>query len=104
MEARKIIVVINILAALLLLVGVSSMPYGYYTFLRLFTTVIAVANIYFAYENKSYIAVLMGVSIAILFNPLIPVYLQKETWVILDLTAAVLLIVNIFLIKSARVT
>jgi hypothetical protein len=40
----------------------------------------------------------MGV-IAILFNPIAPVYLDKGTWVVIDLIVAALFLISIFKIK-----
>lgn len=40
--------------------------------------------------------------IAILFNPIIPVHLTKDIWVIIDLIVAILFLVSIFKIKPKR--
>ena len=61
------------------------MPYGYYTLLRLIVTVGSVAYCVQFLEKKNMNMVYLFGFIAILFNPLIPVYLNKETWLIIDL-------------------
>ena len=100
LDNRKLLTIINILAALLLLIGVLAMPYGYYTFLRLLVTVVAVINIYYSYQNKSYAALIIGIIIALLFNPVIPVYLQKDVWMVLDIFTSLALILNVVLLKK----
>ena len=61
------------------------MPYGYYTLLRLIVTVGSVAYCVQFLEKKNMNMVYLFGFIAILFNPLIPVYLNKDTWLIIDL-------------------
>lgn len=101
MEPKKIIILINICAAILLVISVFNLPYGYYTFLRLFITAVGIINAYYAYINKSYFVLLSGTIIAILFNPLMPIYLQKDAWVVLDVFSAIILFINIFIIRKA---
>ena len=74
-------------------------PYGYYVLLRWVVSISAVFLIWVAYDlKKTFWVVLMGM-VAILFNPLIPIYLDKEIWIVIDLIIAVLFLVSIFKIK-----
>lgn len=75
--------------AALLLLALLSLPYGYYTFLRL---VVCLSAGFIAYWTWSR-GVLWGVAFvafALLFNPLVPVYLDRETWTPIDVSAAAL--------------
>ena len=73
--------------------------YGYYVLLRWVVTISAVFLLSLAYESKkTFWLFLMGI-VAILFNPIIPVHLDKETWIIIDLIAAILFLISIFKIK-----
>jgi len=75
-------------------------PYGYYTLLRWVVTATAIFLVWITYNlKKTFWLVLMGL-VAVLFNPLIPIYLDKETWVIIDFIVAILFLVSIFKIKS----
>ncbi|WP_020604998.1 DUF6804 family protein [Spirosoma spitsbergense] len=66
--------------------AVLSLPYGYFTFLRI---VVCSTAVYAAIRLKdSTIPFLALLMVAILFNPLIPVYLPKLTWRIIDLAVA----------------
>ena len=71
--------------AALLLLALADMPYGYYTFLRLVVTVFAGCLAYNAFKanDKNY-AWLFG-AVALLFNPIIKVPLDRDIWAIIDL-------------------
>lgn len=83
---------VSIVAGVLLILAIPSgfWPYGYYIFLRwaIFATSIAVA--YNFYQPSLTGWLLVFGAIAFLFNPLLPVYLDKLTWVGIDLISAVL--------------
>jgi hypothetical protein len=74
-------------AAFMCLTAVFPLPYGFYTFLRL---AVSVAGVFAALELKSennFLWVLFG-GITLLFNPIFPVYLDKEVWFPIDLIVA----------------
>ena len=76
--------------ALLLVLALLPLPYGYYTFLRLVVTIAAAIAAFLVYQqaslNRSW-AIAFGI-IAVLFNPIFPVYLDREVWAVIDLFAA----------------
>ncbi len=75
-------------------------PYGYYVLLRWVVTISAVFLLSLAYESKkTFWLFLMGM-VVILFNPIIPVHLDKEIWIVIDFVVAVLFLVSIFKIKA----
>lgn len=75
-------------SVILLILAIFPWPYGYYIFLR---WVVAVTGILLAYT-----AHLMGKSgwvvafvlLSLLFNPVIPFHLDRETWQVFDLLGA----------------
>jgi len=79
----------NGLAVAILLAAVFDMPYGYYTLVRLVVTLVALFTAWHAVAlSRSPLWVgVMGL-IAILFNPVVPVFLPRETWFFIDLTVA----------------
>jgi len=79
------------------------MPYGYYMLLRIAATLVFAWAAFIAYE-KSYEWLLWVYAVlAILFNPIIPVYFQKELWVIVDvLAAAMLFLTQRYLVDDDR--
>ena len=83
-----------------LFIGIFPLPIGYYTFLRLVVTAAAAYIAYQTYQKDKQSGWLwiFGL-VALLFNPLIPIYLDKEIWMVIDLAAAVL-----FLFYSRKVS
>jgi hypothetical protein len=81
--------------ALLLVIAVFSLPYGYYQFLRWATCATAVYIAVMAYFwNQKWATWVFG-AIAILFNPIFPIYLTKEIWRIIDIICGVVFISSI---------
>ena len=81
----------------LLLLATARMPYGFYTILRLVVCAFA-AVIAFAEWEENVLGRIMSIafcSIALLFNPLIPIYLKRGTWFYFDIIVAVLIAVHL---------
>lgn len=90
---------IRIFGIILLLIGIAQLPYGYYIFLRLVITAIGIYMIFVCSSANSYgWAWVFGI-VAILFNPLIPIHLEKDVWIFFDIIVAILLIISIFSVK-----
>lgn len=73
--------------------------YGYYVFLRLVVLVSAGISGIGALGAKKYIWAVLFWLVTILFNPFIPIHLDKETWVVLDLLCAALMLLGSFAVK-----
>lgn len=91
----------SVVAILILLLAIPEgiWPYGYYVFLRWVVTGVAIFILWIAYNLKRQGWLWLMITVAILFNPIIPIHLSKEMWVIIDFTIAVLFLVSIFKIK-----
>lgn len=84
--------------ASLLLIGTLDLPYFYYEILR----VVACAAfswlsfLNYAYDDEIFYMILFTISVgfAILFNPLAPIYLDKELWIVLDIVSALFIFSN----------
>ncbi len=88
------------ITGVMLLIAILPLPYGYYILLRWAVCLSAIFSIWvFAGLGKKSWLLLMAI-IALLFNPIVPVYLTKGTWVIIDLVAALLFFISIFKLKS----
>ncbi|WP_131694772.1 DUF6804 family protein [Dyadobacter tibetensis] len=80
----------------LLFLALANLPIGYYTFLRIIVSIGAIVVVVEEWKNGYNFWVISFGIIAVVFNPLIPIYLyKKDSWVIIDAVVAVL-----FLIKS----
>ena len=71
------------------LIALADMPYGYYTFLRLAVPGIAVAIAVIAAKNGAPGWLWALIPIAIIWNPLLPISMDRAAWVSLDVLAAV---------------
>jgi len=87
--SKGTIIAICLVAAAALVVGCFPLPIGYYTFLRIVACAVAVSLLFFPKSNGvTYRHIINGV-VAILFNPIVPVYLHSKTaWVVIDAVAA----------------
>lgn len=66
------------------------LPYGYYVFLRLVITVSACFAALVAFRREERVGAIVVVNglLALLFNPVIPVYLTRELWAPIDMATA----------------
>lgn len=79
-----------IFAVVILLLTFLSWPYAFYTFLRIVVTGIAIYYAYYLFTQKkqdSNFWILVG--IGILFNPIAPIYLDREIWKIVDVVTII---------------
>lgn len=85
-----------LIVSALLFIGVFTLPYGYYTFLRIVVFIACIAIIVQEYQGEVTPALILFGLIGILFNPIIRVSLHDKTlWAIIDFVVAI-----IFLVKS----
>jgi hypothetical protein len=94
----------RIIAIILLFWALDRHSYGYYTLIRFVTCGVTAYGAYFAVEfEKKWWAWALGI-IAVLFNPLVPVHLDRGTWAIIDIGAAILLLVSLFVLKKPAIS
>lgn len=88
-------------SGLLLLLAVPSFwPYGYFTFLRWVICIVSFYVAYGFYKSKLSGWALVFSILALTFNPIVPVYLGKTSWIPIDLIGAVLFFVAAYSIKK----
>jgi hypothetical protein len=80
------------IAISMLLIGAAPLPYGYYTLLRIVATGVFLWAAFVAHEREHTILPWVYGLIAILFNPVIKIYLPKELWAAVDIGAGILLL------------
>ncbi|MFC1771175.1 DUF6804 family protein [Candidatus Margulisiibacteriota bacterium] len=100
----KKIIILKTIAILTLLFALADNPYGYYQLLRWF---ICGLSAYLAYQNYSHnrnVWLWIFVCIAVLFNPIAPIHLNRETWQPIDIFVAILFFISIVfsLVNSYR--
>jgi hypothetical protein len=84
---------IKIVLAVLLLLCLFNMPYGYYTFVRFVVSIAFAIMAYKSYVSKETEWCIVYVAIAILFQPIFKIPLGRVMWNIVDVLVAVLLFV-----------
>lgn len=85
----------------LLFLALANLPIGYYTLLRIMVTIGAVAVVITELEKGIGFWVIAFGSIAILFNPVIPIYLNdKSAWMPIDIIVGVLFLIKTITYKS----
>ncbi len=90
-----------LICAGLLFIGLLNLPIGYYTLLRIVVTIGSVAVVISEFENGLNFWVITFGLIAILFNPLIPVYLNdKSAWMPIDIIGGIIFIIKSFTLKQ----
>jgi len=76
------------LSAVLLVLALGPWPYDYYTILRVVVCATSVwCTIRYYIDSEEGLAVMFGI-LALLFNPISPIYLDRGLWTFFDLGAA----------------
>ena len=92
----------RLLVILLMLGAFADNPYSYYQFLRWATAIFSFYLAYRAYENKRNGWTWTFSIIGILFNPIVPFYMERETWQFFNLAVAVIYLVSLFNFKLKK--
>ena len=76
--------------------------YSYFTTLRWVTCAVSAYLAYMAYNQKlKPWAVTFGI-VAILFNPIVPVHLDRDTWKVIDVATGVFLIISMIFVREDK--
>jgi hypothetical protein len=82
----------RLIAAMVLLVAIAPFPYSYYTLTRFVCCLVAGYGAYLASERTQPPWAWAFGATALLFNPFLPVRLDRSTWALLDVAAALLML------------
>ena len=91
---------VKIVLALLLLICLFDMPYGYYQFVRLAALVGFALLAYLASNDKKNTEVIIFIGLAILFQPFFKIALGRSIWNIVDVAVAIGLLLSIYINKD----
>ncbi len=86
---------IKIILAILMLLCLVDMPYGFYQFVRFISLVGFSVLAYMAYQQQRKIEMIVYIALAILFQPLFKIALGRELWNIVDVVVAIGLLVSL---------
>jgi ABC-type uncharacterized transport system permease subunit len=103
---QKLFIATHLVAIVMLIIAVFNNPYGYYILLRWVLATIFGFNAFYYFKNESLAGFFSFVLGAIIYNPLIPLHLNKEIWTVVNLITAALLAVSLamLVIKKLRVS
>lgn len=91
MEDKNYLIYSSIASAIsgfLLIAATGNLAYGYYEFLRIAVFASALLSMITALKINAHMITVLSFCAAIVFNPILKIYLEKSTWVIIDLIAA----------------
>tara|TARA_B100002051_G_C16726829_1_gene635831 strand:+ start:315 stop:599 length:285 start_codon:yes stop_codon:yes gene_type:complete len=91
---------IKLITAVALGIAVFPLPYAYYQILRIGVTISAGISAYNSFENNNMPWVIIFSIIAIIFNPVMPIYLDKGSWFFIDIISMIIFVYNIYRIES----
>lgn len=93
-----------IIIAITFLVSTADLPYGFYSFMRIAVPILSAIFLFFLYcelNEEFNLMLIPNILIIILWNPILPIYLDKDTWVIIDFIAAMVeLIVSVYAYRT----
>ena len=81
-----------VMMAILLLLCLLPMPYGYYTLIRFVAMIIFGYSAYTYYKEQKEGLMVTMIALAILFQPLLPISLGRTMWNIIDIAIAIFLL------------
>lgn len=84
----------------LLILAIADLPYVYYQFLRIVISIIAGINAFGELEKENKMLFFYFALVLILFNPIIPIHLDKFTWTPIDLIAGIIFGISAFTFKD----
>ncbi len=85
----------KVIAAGALCLATLRWPHSYYTILRWTVCIIGVYAAFRALSSNNKTWAWIFVGLAVLFNPIAPIYFARKTWNLLDVLAAVVLLVSL---------
>ncbi len=94
---------LSIASGILLLLGIPyGWPYSYYIFLRWVIFVTSIITAIGFSKSKLPAWVLVFGALAFLFNPIIPISLNKSSWVFIDFVSAILFFIAAYSVKKVK--
>lgn len=94
--------VIKVILAIIFLLCLLKMPYGYYELVRFLALVGFALLAYNAYQNNNTVSIIIYVALAVLFQPFIKIALGRSIWNVMDVIVAIGLLVSIFIKSNAK--
>ena len=83
--------ILPLIIAVILFISIADLSYEFYTFMRIVVPLLSAIYLIFAYmsNDKFSLMLIPNILIIILWNPIFPIYLDKETWIAIDVFAGI---------------
>lgn len=97
--------VLFLIPAALLLLALADMPSGYYVLMRIVVCLASAIVAYGSYKRDDSLnaSAILFALMAILFNPIIPVYLyDRKIWMPIDILGAIVFVIKGFIFKNTN--
>lgn len=92
--------IVRVITSIMLFWALLANPYSYYNILRIVVCAVCVYAVVKSISvEKNKWAWVFGV-LAFVFNPIIPVHLDREAWAIIDVISGIVILISIFFIRS----
>lgn len=92
---------LKVLGILFALGALAPIPfYAYYQLMNWIVVGAALVTAWQAYRAKKDWVVWLFILVAVIFNPLAPLYFSADVWRIADIVAALLLVLSFYLVRS----
>lgn len=95
------ITIVKIIAIIMLFGALADNPYSYYQIMRWVIAGVTGYSAYLSYQQNKIASTWIFGIIAILFNPIAPIHLDKETWSVINIVTAAIILISIFKVKTA---
>jgi hypothetical protein len=94
--------IIKIVLAILFMLCLLKMPYGYYQIVRFIGMLGFALLAYYNYQKNHKTEVMIYVALALLFQPFIKVALGRTGWNMVDVIVSIYLLLSIFIFNKAK--
>ena len=100
---KRLTVLLVIVTSIAQFLGVLYWPYDYYVFFRYLSFLVLTVIATISFFHKKLTVVFISMALALLFNPIFPIYLSRSIWFYINLsTGAFLLYIGWLKIKESR--
>jgi hypothetical protein len=79
--------ILPLVIAAILFISIAELPYGFYQLMRFIVPILSAIYAYILYcdDEKFTMWMIPNILAVIMWNPILPIYFDKETWVIIDI-------------------
>jgi outer membrane protein assembly factor BamB len=89
-----------IITSLMLFGALLNWPNGYYMMLKIVVSIVSIYMVIIAYFWRKKLVILPFIIVAVLFNPIFPISLSRNLWLLIDILSGILFIVSSLVLKQ----